>query len=244
MWRPHRNQWGKKQHSWRWRRCRSLKTRWEEPALPIRAVHTCVTRLCCEWLSSPSWNHTCTIHLERRRPRRMSHEKHSCPPLRWDPLRLTCLKGVLRSNTLFCLFVKCIGLGWGWRHVDASFARVFFFLSRAQFYFYGHELMNGWCRSGVPPPTWDALLSWGSERLLHCDCVLEVRSVRVRLSSPSAGARGRPSAFGFIVQPQILNVNGDGGGSLCNVSKCKHNCKVSNATADVWGRVWERGVVR
>lgn len=45
-----------------------------------------------------------------------------------------------------------------------------------------------------------------------------------------------------VDDPQLLvslsslkysNVNGDGGGSLCNVSKCKHNCKVSNATAEV-----------
>lgn len=49
----------------------------------------------------------------------------------------------------------------------------------------------------------------------------------------SVGAHGRPSALGFIVQPQILHVNGGRGGSLCNVSKCKHNCKVSNATAEV-----------
>lgn len=195
-----------------------------------------------------SWNHMCTIHWERRRPRRVSHEKHSWPPPRWDPLRLTCLKGVLRSNTLFCLFVKCIGLGVGVTSRRRQFCSFFFlffsFCHVRNFIFMVTSLVNGWHRSGVPPPTWDALLSWGSERLLHCDCVLEVRSVPVRLSSPSVGAHGRPSALGFIVQPEILNVNGGGGGSLCNVSKCKHNCKVSNATAEVWGCVWERGVVR
>lgn len=81
----------------------------------------------------------------------------------------------------------------------------------------------------VPPPTWDGPLACRSERLLHCDRVLEVRSDHVRLASqPVSWCAGTFRSFRCHCPASKLKCQ-----RLCKVGK--RNYKVSNAAAEVRG---------